>query len=43
MADVLTHLNLLLGGQSTKAVPKSVRIGQRGINVIERIVEDSGQ
>ncbi len=25
-----------------KAVPKSVRIGQRGINVIERIVEDVG-
>lgn len=25
-----------------KAVPKSVRIGQRGINVIERIVEDMG-
>src|SRR6185436_5103391 len=25
-----------------KGVPKSVRIGQRGINVIERIVEDMG-
>lgn len=25
-----------------KAVPKSVRIGQRGINIIERIVEDMG-
>ena len=25
-----------------KAVPKSVRIGQRGINVIERIVEEMG-
>ena len=27
---------------SFKAVPKSVRIGQRGINVIERIVEEMG-
>lgn len=30
----------LAGG--AKAVPKSVRIGQRGINVIERIVEEMG-
>src|SRR5690349_5921527 len=35
--------NRILGSISVKkAVPNSVRIGQRGINIIERIVEEMG-